>query len=77
MVWRDSSNSPNKDEKIGGRSIRLVEDYRVIYDSLFAFLANIEGEKEKEVTLLDTKDNLDYYYTKRLKSLTSMWIDFA
>lgn len=54
-----------------------VEDNLVIYDSLFAFMANIENEKEKEVTLSDIMENLDNYTTRKIKRLTSVLIDYV
>lgn len=52
-----------------------VEDCPVIYDSFLALLANIEGEKQKEVTPFYIKDNIHNNSTKRLKSLASVLID--
>lgn len=58
----------------GDVSMLVVEDHLAIYDSMFAFTANIKDEK-KEVTLFYIKDDLDNYSSKKLKWLASMLID--
>lgn len=53
------------------------EDSPIIYNSLFFFPANIKDGEEKEVTFYHIKDNLDNYFARKMKRLSSFLIDSA
>lgn len=70
-VWGNSSGDLKKKNNL--KTQLAVEDDDEIYDGLFAFMAwsDDEEDDDDEVTLLDFKDNLDLYSTRKLKK-TSM-----
>lgn len=71
-VWGYYYSDSIKVEKTGDISMLVVEDVSVIYDSLFALMANTEDEIEIEITLFDIKKNLDNYSARKIKSLASV-----
>ena len=75
-AWGDSSSDSEDPDEPNDVSMVEVHEEETIFNEMFAFMAHTENEEEDDkVTLLDMKNNLNYYSLKKLRTLTNVMID--
>ncbi|XP_075103116.1 uncharacterized protein LOC142177940 [Nicotiana tabacum] len=77
-AWGDSSSESEREPDVENSSMMAVEAEAKEYDSLFALMAQSDGDKEDEndeVNFRDVQRNLKSYSSKKLISLANVLID--
>ncbi|XP_055816036.1 uncharacterized protein LOC129885688 [Solanum dulcamara] len=79
-VWGNSSSDSEESTHLEDASMVAVKDDEEVFDSLFAFMAQLDDEEaddddETKVTLANLRQNLHIYSAKKLRSLAAVVID--